>query len=296
VDGEWSTPIFPKPFKTTTNSDLSKTRHVSNHRCSRQNSGVLNRTFKITVAYDGTDFAGWQVQPDLPTIQCELESALKEIVGHKVTVVGSGRTDSGVHAIGQVASFILDHWNHSAEQLVKAINTKLPPSIVVTQGTEVASGFHAIRDAVSKRYRYQIQTDGPADPFSLRDRWRLRWPVNVEAMSAAAQYFVGEHDFASFQATGADRKSTVRTVQECVLVRQTDPTGLRTFIAIEVEANGFLYNMVRNIVGTIVEVGRGKHEPTWIPEVLGAKNRSVAGSTAPAHGLILLWVNYGEAS
>jgi tRNA pseudouridine38-40 synthase len=256
----------------------------------------LSRTFKITVAYDGTDFAGWQVQPDLPTIQSELQSALKTIVGQEVTVVGSGRTDSGVHAIGQVASFEIEHWNHSADQLVKAINTKLPPSIVVTHGTEVASGFHAIRDAISKRYRYQIQTDGPSDPFCLRDRWRLRCDVDINAMSAAAKHFVGQHDFASFQATGADRKSTIRTIHQCVLVRQSDFTGLRTFIAIEVEANGFLYNMVRNIVGTLIEVGRGKHPPDWISEVLAAKNRSLAGSTAPAHGLILLWVNYGEPS
>lgn len=256
----------------------------------------MQRTFKITVAYDGADFAGWQIQPDHPTVQQSIESALAQVVGHPVTIVGSGRTDSGVHAIGQVASFGLDDWPHPARRLARAMNTKLPRSIAIVDAVEAEVGFHALRDAKGKRYRYQLQAHGPPDPFSINDRWRLRGEVDVDAMAAAAPRFIGRHDFASFQATGADRKSTVRTIRDCRLVRQVDPSGRRTWVAIEVEADGFLYNMVRNIVGTIVEVGRGKHSPDWVDEVISARNRDSAGPTAPAHGLCLLWVAYEEPS
>lgn len=253
---------------------------------------MSRRSFKLTVAYDGTDLLGWQVQPGGPTVQGEIELALRQMLGRPVKIIGSGRTDSGVHAIAQVASFELDDWKHSARVFIDALNTKLPDSVVVTDCTDAVAGFHAIRDARGKRYRYQIQMGGPPDPFQSRYRWRLRGKIDIAAMSAAATRVIGKKDFASFQATGAPRKTTVRTVTDCRIIQQQDAAGERHFAAIEVAADGFLYNMVRNIVGTLVEVGRGNHPHRWIDDVIAAKDRNIAGPTAPPHGLFLVDVNY----
>lgn len=250
------------------------------------------RTFKLTLAYDGTDFAGWQVQPGKPTIQATLQQALRAITDRDVAVVGSGRTDAGVHAIGQVASCKLP-WRAAADRLVFALNANLPNSIVVHEAVEAPADFHAIRDALGKRYRYQLQLGGRRDPFEYRYRWLLHREINVERIREAAKRFVGLHDFASFQASGSDRKTTVRDLRACdVLVQATDRDDQGLHLAIEVEANGFLYNMVRNIVGSLVEVGLGKYPPTWIDEVIATCNREAAGPTAPAHGLFLLRVDY----
>ncbi|NNE01019.1 MAG: tRNA pseudouridine(38-40) synthase TruA [Pirellulaceae bacterium] len=250
----------------------------------------MSRTFKLTVAYDGTDYAGWQVQPNQVTIQGELQKALRQITKQSVNVVGSGRTDSGVHALAQVASCQIGQWNATATDLGRAINTRLPETIVVTEAVDAPDDFHAIRDAIGKRYRYQIQIGGRRDVFQYRYHWRIKYPLDIESMFDAAQRFVGEHDFASFQATGAERKTTVRDLRACdLIVRDIDGFGQ---LAIEVEANGFLYNMVRNIAGTLVEIGRGKHPPQWIDEVIAATNRDVAGPTAPPQGLFLQWVDY----
>ena len=249
------------------------------------------RSFKLTIAYDGTDFFGWQVQPERPTIQGHLQAALREIAGQDIQVVGSGRTDAGVHALGQVASCALP-WRDAADRLGKALNSKLPETIVVTSCEDAAPGFHAIRDATGKRYRYQLQLNGNADPFGYRYRWRLRGEIDVDRMAEAAKRFVGTHDFASFQATGSDRKTTVRDVRACDLALHDASVPGSRFLTVEVEANGFLYNMVRNIVGTLVEVGRGKQSPEWIDQVMAACDRDVAGPTAPAHALFLLRVDY----
>lgn len=250
------------------------------------------RTFKLTVAYDGTDFSGWQVQPNKATVQGFLQDALRKISGAPVQVIGSGRTDAGVHAIAQVASCVLP-WRDAPERLVMALNANLPDTIVVRESEEVQHDFHPIRDAIGKRYRYQIQLGGERDAFEYRYRWRIRGEVDVNLIQSAAARFVGRKDFASFQASGSDRKTTVRDLRACDVIhqRQDEVTGVQ-WLAIEVEADGFLYNMVRNIVGSLVEVGRGKFPPQWIDEVIAACDRNQAGPTAPPHGLFLLRVDY----
>jgi len=255
------------------------------------------RPFKLTIAYDGTDYAGWQVQPGRPTIQGHLQQALLSLTGEAIAVVGSGRTDAGVHAWAQVASCTLRHWSGTAKNLADAINTKLPDTIAVTHAIDAPAGFHAIRDAVSKRYRYQIRIGGGRNAFDHRYRWLIRHELDLASMQLATAKIIGEHDFASFQAAGAPRQSTVRHVRDCLWKRDTNiewgtPPSSVALWSLEIEANGFLYNMVRNIVGTLIEVGRGKYPPDWIEEVLAARNRDVAGPTAPAHGLFLQVVDY----
>ncbi len=252
----------------------------------------MSRTFKLTLAYDGTDFAGWQVQPGQETIQGNLQRALRQITGHDIHVIGSGRTDSGVHAIAQVASLSIPTWRHDAESLARALNAQLPETIVVTEAVDAPDGFHAIRDAIGKRYRYQLQVGGIRDAFDFRYRWHLKGPLDLEAMKSASSFFLGTHDFASFQATGSDRKTTIREIRACEVIQQPSDRPGRLDLAIEVEANGFLYNMVRNIAGTIVEVGWGKCSPDSIGSMLAARDRDVAGQTAPAHALFLLRVDY----
>lgn len=251
-------------------------------------------TFKLTVAYDGTDFVGWQIQPNGPTIQSELQSAIHAMTGQSVKVVGSGRTDSGVHAAGQVASFSLDHWPHDPSAFVDGLNAHLPDQIAVLDCQSVADRFHAIADCVGKRYRYQLQTAGPPDPMARRDRWRLKGEIDESALAAAARRIIGQRDYSSFEAAGAARQSSVRNITSCQYLSQTDPSGRRRWSCVEVAADGFLYNMVRNIVGTIVQVGRSKHPPSWVDDVIAARDRSVAGPTAPAHGLTLVEVFYGD--
>lgn len=251
----------------------------------------MTRTFCLTIAYDGTDYAGWQVQPGQPTIQGTLQQAIKKATGHDVTVTGSGRTDAGVHALGQVASCRFPVWTASADALLKAINSRLPSSVVVTEVCDAPLDFHAIRDAIGKRYRYQIQVRRQRDPFQHRYRWRLRREVDLDAMSEAAAKIIGHRDFASFESAGARRKTSVRDVRDCQLIVSED-FQRSGHLAVEVEANGFLYNMVRNIVGTLVEVGFGKQPPAWIDDVLSRQDRIFAGPTAPPQGLFLKEVFY----
>lgn len=253
----------------------------------------MSRSFKLTIAYDGTSYVGWQVQPDRPTIQGELQAAIRRVTKQDVLVVGSGRTDSGVHAIAQVASCEIEQWPADAASLARGLNTLLPESIVVTDVVEAPAGFHAIRDAIGKRYRYQLQLGGTRDAFEHRYHWRVKYPVDIDQMRQATERFIGERDFASFQGAGSVRLTTVRDVRACELTVDTATSSDGApRIGIEVEAGGFLYNMVRNIVGTIVEVGRGKHPPEWIDEVIEARNRDVAGPTAPPQGLFLKRVDY----
>jgi tRNA pseudouridine38-40 synthase len=249
------------------------------------------RSFALTIAYDGTDYCGWQVQPEQETIQGTLQQAIKKATAMDVRVTGSGRTDAGVHALGQVASCRFPTWTAPAEALGKAINSRLPDSIVVTQVHDAPLDFHAIRDAIGKRYRYQLQIRQQRNPFDHRYRWRLRRKVDVDAMKRAAAKIIGHRDFSSFESAGAERKSSVRDVRDCQVIPADDyhQTG---HVAIEVEANGFLYNMVRNIVGTLVEVGFGKQPPQWIDEVLHRQNRIYAGQAAPPQGLFLKEVFY----
>ncbi len=250
------------------------------------------RTLKLTIAYDGTNYAGWQFQQGRVTVQETLEKAVAQVTGQAASVLASGRTDAGVHARGQVVGLRTDS-TLAPDVLCRALNAVLPHDIAVLDAVETPDGFHPTHDAVRKRYRYVIH-DGPVRDVFQRDFvWHYRHGrLDDEAMQRAAAALVGTHDFSSFESSGAQRKSSVRTVFDLVVERGRG--GREDFITIEVESNGFLYNMVRAIVGTLVEVGRGKQPESWPAEVLQAKDRRLAGPTAPPQGLCLIKVEYGE--
>ena len=248
-------------------------------------------TYRLTLAYDGTDFAGWQWQPQRRTLQGELEAALERITGQKTRCFASGRTDAGVHALGQVVSFGSATYL-TPPALTKALNAELPDDMLVFEVARAPDGFHAQRDALRKRYRYLIEDGRVRDLFGRRYLWHLYRKLDVDIMQAAAASLIGTHDFTSYETAGSSRLTTIRTVFDLLVERR--PAEFTDRIVIEVEADGFLYNMVRNIVGTLVEVGKGKQPPTWPAEVLALRDRSKAGMTAPAQGLFLVNVEYGE--
>jgi tRNA pseudouridine38-40 synthase len=260
---------------------------------------IAMRTLKLTIAYDGTAYAGWQLQPERPTVQGTLEQAVAKVTGQHVRILASGRTDAGVHALGQVVGFRTES-ALPLDVLQRAINANLPHDIAVLDAAEAPEGFHPICHAVRKRYRYTIH-DGPVrDVFGRHFAWHYVYGrLNVAAMQRASVALLGTHDFSSFETSGAERKTSVRTVLDLSVERgdgpvaeDRDKSGCNDTIRIEVEADGFLYNMVRTIVGTLVEVGRGSEAETWPGEVLAAKDRRVAGPTAPPQGLCLLRVVY----
>lgn len=251
------------------------------------------QTFQLTLSYDGTAYGGWQVQPNARTIQAELETALATIVGAPVRAVASGRTDAGVHALGQVVSFECDT-RLDPETLGRALNANLPRDIGVLDVRVAPPGFHALRDAVRKRYRYVIQDGTTRDVFARGYAWQFPHRLDVAAMQQAAGHLLGTHDFASFETSGSPRVTTVRTVTDLTVGRCAGDHLDR--VVVEIEANGFLYNMVRNIVGTLVEVGCGKQLPGWVAGVLEAGDRKAAGRTAPPQGLFLISVDYGSAA
>lgn len=248
------------------------------------------RFIKLIVSYDGTKFSGWQWQPGRRTVQGELETAIRKVTGEELRVVSSGRTDAGVHAMAQCVSFATQS-HLPPETLRRALNANVPADLAVQGAEEVREGFNAIDDAVSKRYRYVIN-DGPRRDVFARDyAWYLFYTLDVEAMDRAAQSLRGTHDFKSFETSGSARVSTVRTIHDISARRLEQPGGR---IHVEVEANGFLYNMVRNIVGTLVQVGRGKRPVEWPAEVLAQRDRRCAGMTAPPQGLFLVQVNFRD--
>jgi tRNA pseudouridine38-40 synthase len=247
------------------------------------------RTLRLTLAYDGTAYAGWQVQPNQRTLQETLEAALAKITGETIRVTASGRTDAGVHALGQVVSFNTQS-PLSARIFQRALNAELPDDMAVLEAAETLPGFHAIRDAVRKRYRYVIHDSTVPDVFRRKYAWHYREKLDADAMHRAGQSLLGTHDFRSFESAWPQRTSSVRTIFDILARRgfcQDDD-----LVAVEVEADGFLYNMVRAIVGTLVEVGRGTRPESWPAEVLAAQDRRLAGMTAPAHGLFLVRVQY----
>lgn len=250
------------------------------------------RFLKLTLAYDGTDYVGWQVQPNGVSVQAMLEQAWNSITGEQLRITASGRTDSGVHALGQVAS--LETRSDLPEpRLREALNARLPNDIRIHQVEPAAVNFHAIRDAVAKTYRYCIQDGRLPDLFARRYAWHIPVDLDVQAMSEAGQRLTGRNDFSSFQASGSERLDAVRTVSN-LQVTVCRPSPFRQ-IEIEVTADGFLYNMVRNMVGTLVEAGRGKLNPADMPRIIEARDRAAAGPTAPAHGLFLVSVDYNRA-
>ncbi len=245
--------------------------------------------FKLTLAYDGSNFSGWQTQPDRRTVQDAVETAWRKITGEVVRVTAASRTDAGVHALGQVVGIETDT-HLTADDLFGAVNAHLPEDVVLCSIEPASAGFHATHDSVGKRYRYQIHNDRQRPLLDRHYVWQIPQPLDVATMHDAAQALVGTHDFASFQSAGSPRESTVRTISA---VEVEQGRGLPpSRICIEVEGDGFLYNMVRIVVGVLVDVGVGRRPPESIAEILAARDRRVAGQTAPAQGLMLLHVRY----
>lgn len=264
-------------------------------------------TWRLTLAYDGADFQGWQVQPGLSTIQGELQAAIGRITGESPLPQGSGRTDAGVHALAQVASFQLLA-PIPPENLLRALNRTLPPSIRVSEAKTVQSTFHARHSAIAKTYEYRVfpQWDRPdCSPFLARYVYCFPWALDFELLQASARLFLGEHDFQSFAATDPDlahrspdpptapfldRKNATRTTFSSEW--QERPAEGTNLLVYRVRGNGFLHHMVRNLVGTMLDVGRGRLSLEEIPRILATRSRSAAGPTAPACGLFLVSVEY----
>jgi tRNA pseudouridine38-40 synthase len=249
------------------------------------------RNLKLIVSYDGTDFAGWQVQPDATTIQGALASAIGRITGEKVLPQGSGRTDAGVHALAQVVTFVSESSVPTAN-FVKALNDILPQSIRILEATEAAENFHARKSARAKTYRYRIHRAPLCPPFLARYVWHYPYPLDESAIARAAPLVEGEHDFTSFAAVDPERgrgdapASNLRRIFFSRWMRENDE-----FIY-TVKGSGFLHHMVRNLVGTFILVGKATLQPGEITRILEARNRSAAGATAPASGLYLVNVEY----
>jgi tRNA pseudouridine38-40 synthase len=243
------------------------------------------RNIRLTLSYDGTDFSGWQTQPGFRTVQETLEAAIAALTGEAVRVNASGRTDTGVHAVGQVVNFY-SNTRHPPEVLVRAVNARLPPDVVVCDAADVPQAFDANRDAKRKLYRYVIH-DGPVPNLFLRRYYcPSRHRLDADAMRRAAEPLKGRHDFHSFETDWPNRMSSVRTITHLAVNRMGD------WIWLDVEADGFLYNMVRAIAGTLMNVGRGYWPETRVAEILQAEDRTQAGPTAPAQGLFLMRVTY----
>jgi tRNA pseudouridine38-40 synthase len=245
------------------------------------------RIIKLIIEYDGTRYAGWQLQPNGLSVQEVMEGALAEVLGTPVRLRSSGRTDAGVHARGMVAAFTTE----SAIPLTAfsdGLNTRLPPDIAVREALEAEPGFNPRADAVAKHYRYTIFTGRRRSPLARLQAWHLRGALDLDAMRAAAAHFVGEHDFAAFRTAGCAAKTTVRRIESLNITRAGDA------VVIDVRGSGFLRNMVRIMVGTLVEVGRGKLPPGAVADLLAGRGAVVAGPTAPPQGLCLMEVYYAE--
>lgn len=240
----------------------------------------------MIIEYDGSRYCGWQRQKEDPTVQGEIENALKVMTSKAVTVIGSGRTDAGVHAKGQVANFKCET-RLEPQALINGLNSLLAPDIVIKACEKVSATFHARYDARSKIYQYKILNRPIPAAIGRQYQWFIRQTLKKDAMQAAISHLIGIHDFKAFEATGSPRLRTTRHVLSADLNQQED--GL---LAFDIEADGFLRCMVRNIVGTLVEVGRGKLTPRDFKCVLESRDRSRAGATAPAQGLTLIKVNY----
>ena len=241
----------------------------------------------MVVAYDGTNYCGWQVQPNGITIEEVLNRSLSKLLGEKIEVMGASRTDSGVHSLGNVAVFDTNT-RMPADKIAFALNQRLPEDIVVQGSCEVPSDWHPRYQESTKTYEYRILNRTFRMPTRRLDTYFYHYPLDVEQMSEAASYLVGTHDFASFCAANAQVKSTVRTIYSCTAQKEND------IITIRVTGNGFLYNMVRIIAGTLIEVGAGKRRPEEIKDILAAENRDAAGPTAPAQGLTMMGIEYEQ--
>jgi tRNA pseudouridine38-40 synthase len=244
------------------------------------------KNFKITIEYDGTAYHGWQRQAEDRTVQGEIEKALMTITGNPVSLTGSGRTDAGVHAFGQVANFHcrtrLDH-----TVFLKGLNSLLPKDIVITECTPVSAEFHARYDVKSKSYHYKILNRTLPAAIFRQYAWHIPKKLDIEAMLRSLHYIIGTHDFKAFEGSGSLRANTVRSVMYADLEKTEDG-----YLVFKIAGNGFLRFMVRNIVGTLADVGLGKITPNDFNNILLSRDRNRAGVTAPAHGLFLMQVNY----
>lgn len=249
------------------------------------------RTICLKIAYDGTRYSGWQAQPGRPTVQGALVEAIRGISGEQVLPRGCSRTDAGVHALAQIVGFTTTS-DFPAAVWVRALNARLPSDVTVLAGCEGPPDFNPLRAAVRKTYRYRIH-DAPWRPVLQRHLvWRWKSRLDVAAMQEAAKALVGEHDFTSFETTPSTRLSKIRTLYRLEVARcssDADIPGAEVWM--EVEGNGFLYNMVRIITGSLVMIGCGKRRPPWLRDVLAARSRPAAGPTAPPQGLVLLAVD-----
>lgn len=243
------------------------------------------KRIKLTIAYDGTNYCGWQIQPNGITIEEILNKALSKMTGEEVSVIGASRTDSGVHAMGNVAVFDTET-TIPTEKIAVALNQRLPDDIVITKSEEVALDFHPRYCDCSKTYEYHIINTRIPIPTKRLTNYFVSYVLDIDKMRQAASYLVGEHDFVSFCNVRTDVENTVRTITALDIITNGNE------ITIRITGNGFLYNMVRIIVGTLIRVGRGFYEPEKVKEILEAKDRKAAGVTAPAHGLMLVEIKY----
>jgi tRNA pseudouridine38-40 synthase len=244
------------------------------------------RNLKLTIEYDGTDYAGWQVQhAKTKTVQEETEKTLRKILQEKIRLIGSGRTDAGVHALAQVANFKTSK-DIAPEKLRRALNGLLPQDIAVTKVAEVSADFHSRFAAKAKVYRYTILNRGYPSALLRNKVYFYSYPLDIKLMQREAKVLVGKHNFRAFQAADKKERNPVRTIKKLKIYR------IKDLIHIELEADGFLYNMARNIAGTLLEIGRGKFPKGSLKRILLSRNRKIAGPTAPARGLTLIKVKY----
>jgi len=247
------------------------------------------RNVKLILEYDGTSYHGWQIQPGIPTVQGFLEKSLLYVFGQKIKVVAAGRTDAGVHAQGQVINFI-SKGKVPSFAIRPAINSHLPKNIRVKKVEDVDLNFHAQRSALNRLYRYIIHNGSFLSPFCHHFVWQVPFPLKIDKMRRASQFLLGEHNFSSFENQGSSSFSSYRKIEEIVILSR------RKFIIIYIKANSFLYKMVRNIVGTLMEISRGKIPVSQMKVILEAKDRRIAGPTAPPQGLCLVRVGYKKDS
>ena len=244
------------------------------------------RNIKLTIEYDGKDFNGWQKQPNKLNIQGEIERAIETITGEKVDLIGSGRTDAGVSALGQVANFKIENNKMPIEKMAYAINSQLKKSIRVKKAEEVEESFHSRYTCKKKTYQYTINNSEQGTAIFRNIQYHFPLKLDEIKMNDAAKYLIGKHDFKSFKASGTSSKNSVRIIYDAKVTRDGD------LVKIELTGSGFLYNMVRIISGTLVEVGEGKIAPEMVKQILEKKDRSLAGKTLPANGLCLMKVDY----
>lgn len=240
---------------------------------------------KLTIEYDGTNYCGWQKQKNKNSIQEEIEKAIGLITGESINLIGSGRTDSGVHSTGQVANF-MTRSNIPGDKFKFALNSKLPNDIAIINSEQVAESFHARYDALGKRYKYLIYNNPIRSPLYRNFAYHLPYSLDYKEMEKAIRFFIGTHDFRTFMASNSSVRTTIRTINDISLYKKED------LIIFSIEGNGFLYNMIRIIVGTIVDVGRGRIKSNSIPYIISSKTRKNAGHTAPPQGLYLEKVYY----